>query len=442
MEVDDGCDNGTYHSPCAQCALPIVYVDDSVECFGKCKLAIHSACLPGATEAEVNLLRRVDNCVFVCDACMALHEYDDGHGKKMLEEISNKLNEFACVIDLAKNFEKKVKAIVTSELLNFCKRSTTAAENRERTGSESGRVLRSTSKKRKLDSAQTENRDEGTAAPSLTFADTLKNAVETSNRASEEMRPKVQKKPDPVVVIKPKEGSKETNTREELKKRINPKNMNFSKVIQGKDGTVTVVLKDKASSELLRENIEKNMGDQYEVKVREGVKPTIKIVGVSEEMTEDALKEMLVDQNEVFGELKHFKLRKFYCNEKWKYAQYSAIVELDASTFFKVMEIGKLNVGWDRCRVFDGLDVTRCYKCCAFNHRIADCTAEREICPICSGEHSVRQCQSKQEKCANCEKIRTERKLNIDVNHAAWSSNCPVYLRFKKRRSEQVDFTE
>lgn len=440
MDIEDGRDNGIQCHPCAQCALSINESEDSVECFGKCKLAIHVACLPGATEVELNLFRKIENCVFVCDACMALHEYEDGHEKKMLEEILNKINELACVIDLAKNFEKKVKAIVSSELSMNIKRSTTASANRETTGSESCRVLRSTSKKRKLNDVQSEKKYEETTEP--TFANIVrKNPIEKRDKANEEMRPKLLKKPDTVVVIKPKEGSEMKNTREELKKQINPKNVNFSKVIQGKDGKVTVLLKDEASSKLLKENIERNMGNQYEVSVREGMKPTIKIVGMSEEMNENTLKETLVDQNEVFNELKHFKLRKFYCNEKWKYGRYSGIVELDAKTFFKVMEIQKLNVGWDRCRVFDGLEVTRCFKCCVFNHKAADCKAERETCPICSGEHNVKQCQAKGEKCINCERIKSERKLDIDVNHPAWSNQCPVYLRLKHRRNEQVDFT-
>lgn len=435
MEVEDSSDSGVHRSPCAQCALPIVGSDESVECFGKCKLAIHTACLPGVTEVELNLLRKLKNCVYVCDACLALHDYDDRHREKVLDEIVDKFNEFACVIDLAKNFETKVKTIVSSELSAYVKRSAAATEN-----SESGRVLRSTSKKRKLEAALAENKNDGTPKSGLTFADMVKVPVVPSTEKVE-MRPKVQKKPDPVVIIKPKQGSESTNTREDLRKRINPKNMSLNKVIQGKDGTVTVVLKDVASSKLLKETVEKNMGEQYDVKMREGIKPTIKIVGLSDEMDEVELKETLVEQNDVFSDLKHFKLRKFYCNEKWKYAQYSVIVELDATTFFKAMDAGKLNVGWDRCRVFDGLDVTRCYKCCAFNHRIADCKAERETCAICAGEHNVKQCQSKQEKCVNCDKIRTERKLDIDINHPAWSSKCPVYMRFKKRRNEQVDYT-
>lgn len=110
----------------------------------------------------------------------------------------------------------------------------------------------------------------------------------------------------------------------------------------------------------------------------------------------------LVSQNDVFQGLKHFKLRKFLSNPRREYAQYSAIVELDAATFFKVMELEKLNVGWDRCRVFDGVDVLRCFKCCGFNHKGADCKVESEICPICSENHRVKECKATQEKCINC----------------------------------------
>lgn len=116
-------------------------------------------------------------------------------------------------------------------------------------------------------------------------------------------------------------------------------------------------------------------------------------------------------------------------------------MELDAATFLKVIKLEKLNVGWDRCRVFDGVDVLRCFKCCGFNHKGADCKAEREICPICSGEHPLKECKATEEKCVNCEKYRVERKLDIPVDHAAWSTDCPVYVRFKKRRDRQVDFT-
>ena len=35
----------------------------------------------------------------------------------------------------------------------------------------------------------------------------------------------------------------------------------------------------------------------------------------------------------------------------------------------------KLNIGWDRCRVFDGTDVLQCFKCHG-NHRSKECNKE------------------------------------------------------------------
>lgn len=228
------------------------------------------------------------------------------------------------------------------------------------------------------------------------------------------------------MIIKPKDGHNIANTKEILKTQVDPKNLNVNRVVQGKDGALIITLRDEMSSNVLKEVVENKMGDKFDVKVRENIRPSIKIMGMSEELNEEELKETLVEQNDLFDDLKHFKLRKLYRNEKHQYAPFSAIVELDAPTFYRAIEAEKLNCGWDRCRVF--------------NHKFANCKSEVIVCPICSGNHPVKECNAAEQKCANCEKMRRERKFNIDVDHAAWSSQCPVYMRLKKRRSEQVDF--
>lgn len=438
-------DGDTHMQPCAQCAKPITEEDETLECFGHCRLEIHTNCLPGATAVEIDQLRKIHNAVFVCDACYALHgyEYDAGHCNKTLDEIVNKLNDLACVVELVKNFEQKVRKIVKSELVKNNSSVTVQKDNKE----QNGRVLRSETKKNKPETPVSNVANvEETPKSTLSFAEVTKNGRGKQKAAkppdeAEPTAPKQYKKPEPVIVIKPKQGTEAGSTREELKKKVNPKNLNVSRVIQGKDGAVMVVLKDEGSSKQLKESVKKAMGDKFDVSVRESIKPTIKIVGMNEEYEEEELQETLVSQNDVFQGLKHFKLRKFLSNPRREYAQYSAIVELDAATFFKVMELEKLNVGWDRCRVFDGVDVLRCFKCCGFNHKGADCKVESEICPICSENHRVKECKATQEKCINCEKCRVEQKLDIAVDHAAWSVDCPVYLRFKKRREKQVDFT-
>lgn len=422
-------------SLCAQCSIAIADSSAVVVCQGKCKRAMHCSCLWNVTAAEVAAVSKDKNIFFVCDACLLLAESKVVPVlgcARMLSELLKKVN------DLSNNFESKVKKVVNDVFLRNNKRSITAADDK---GEPSLRTrLRSASKKRKVEENENSKKND-TPTSSISFSEVLKQkpAVVLAKSTNETTG---NQKPDPVVVIKPKEGVNVGNIREQLRRKINPKQLEVDRVMEGRNGTVVVTLKDEASQNILKEAVEKNMGDQVDVKIRESMRPTIRIVGLSEEFDEDELKESLVDQNNAFGSLKHFKLRKFYCNKKWKYAPYSAIVELDAETFFKVMEVEKINCGWDRCRVYDGLDVTRCFKCCGFNHKVADCKADEITCPICSGNHPVKECDATVQKCANCEKMRKDRKLNIEVDHAAWSSQCPIYLRMKKRRNQQIDFTK
>lgn len=460
MDTDDDDARGSNSKrTCANCSVPVpIAVDDvCIECF-ECKLAVHVACMRGATMEQIQAVKKVPNAVFVCDACMIARKNgknDDRHSKNVLREICTKLNELSCVVELAKNFDKKVKKIVGDELVRINKRSIAAAADE---GEEKSRreTLRSAAKKRKVEGeAPLCDAINGSATPKTSYADLLKQSVEQKAIQQKKKQPNAMvektnrqnepaRKPDPVVVIMPKPNVVIDDAIAELRKKVDAKGLNVKRVTGGKDGTIVVALKDEASVEKLKQDVEKNLGERYQVKLRETMRPTLKIVGMTDELDEEELKELLVDQNDAFDNLTHFKLRKKYRIEKWRFKNHCAIVELDARTFFRVMEMEEtqLNVGWDQPRYFDGLEVTRCFKCCGFNHKASDCKAAVVICPICSENHEVKECNAEFEKCVNCEKMRVERKLNIDVDHTAWSSQCPLYLRQRERRNKMVDYTK
>lgn len=250
------------------------------------------------------------------------------------------------------------------------------------------------------------------------------------------------RKPNPVVVVRPKEGVQVEDVRAELRKKVDARHLNVKRGTSGKDGEVVIALKDEESVKLLKENVEKNMGGQYDVNIRENLKPTIKLIGMSEEWNDEELKGTLVDQNEAFDNLKHFKLCRTYCNQKLRFNNVSVIIELDAETFTRVMNEERLNCGWDRCRVVDGLQVMRCYRCCAFNHKSKDCKASTPSCPICSENHLVQECKSNSKECVNCKKMNSVRNLSLDTDHAAWDEKCPVYQRQLKQRKSFVDYSK
>ena len=96
----------------------------------------------------------------------------------------------------------------------------------------------------------------------------------------------------------------------------------------------------------------------------------------------------------------------------------------------------RVNIGWERCRVYDGTVITQCYKCLGYNHRAAECR-NKKVCFKCQRNHKSRDCSKESmNKCFNC--IRKHRRLNLglDENHDR-DRDCSVYLSklgLKKRR--------
>ncbi|XP_058827797.1 uncharacterized protein LOC131687719 [Topomyia yanbarensis] len=341
MPVDTNAEEkepGSSSQPCAQCATPIIDGHASVECFGRCKLSIHVRCLPGATEEEIVLLQKIHNAVFVCDACLALNEFEDRHSEKRLDEIAKKLDDLAGVMEMAKNFKQTVKKIVCEEIVRINKRSTDAGGDKDELPR---RILtRSSAKRRKVDECENHN-DE---TPKTSFADAVKGR--TDNKTLEQIKRKDSiQKPDPVVIIRPKEGIQVDDARAELRRKVDARSVNVKRATNGKNGEVVIALKDDESVELLKKHVEQNMDGKYDVSVRENLRPTIKLVGMSDVLDENELRDTLVSQNDVFENLTHFKLRKAYRNEKFQFNNCSAIIELDAKTFTAVMQKEKLNCG-------------------------------------------------------------------------------------------------
>lgn len=100
-------------------------------------------------------------------------------------------------------------------------------------------------------------------------------------------------------------------------------------------------------------------------------------------------------------------------------------MEIDPTSFLKILETKKLRIDWDICSVEETFDLMRCYNCSGFYHTAKKCTSKM-CCPCCSKEHKLADCPSKAETCINCKLASTNLKMS---SHSAWSRNCLVYLR-------------
>ncbi|KAF6207770.1 hypothetical protein GE061_016218 [Apolygus lucorum] len=103
-----------------------------------------------------------------------------------------------------------------------------------------------------------------------------------------------------------------------------------------------------------------------------------------------------------------------------------------------LLKIRMLNIRFDRCRVEDYLDVSRCYKCQVWGHTTKVCTEQKETCGHCAQEHGgkVEDCPRKSTappKCANCARA------GLNSNHAVDTFKCPAYQKAVTRYMRVVN---
>lgn len=150
-----------------------------------------------------------------------------------------------------------------------------------------------------------------------------------------------------------------------------------------------------------------------------------------EEFTEKLKKQNPITHNSEIKIVKNFDFKR---NNR---TVYNIRIKTDSELYTKLIGAQKINLGWERCRVFDGTDVRRCFKCKGYNHMSSECK-NPEICIKCHGNHKSQECNKEPiTKCINCVKMNQKLNMGLDENHGTYNKVCPVYqnkLNMKKRR--------
>ncbi|XP_075167539.1 uncharacterized protein LOC142239631 [Haematobia irritans] len=249
---------------------------------------------------------------------------------------------------------------------------------------------------------------------------------------SDTMMPDVSKP----IVIKPKEKQNISQTKNDLNSNVDPTNLKIINVENRRNGTVVIQTENETEREKIRLAVQNGLNENYEVKVPNPAEMSIKITGMTFKYTEEELIAKIKAQNENLSSTE-IKNIKFYEVKRNNITTYNAKVNLDNESYKIAMNAGKINIGWERCRIFDGTDVLQCFKCKGYNHKAKDCK-NQEVCNKCHGNHKSKDCQREQMmKCINCIHVNKNLKLDLDENHFTNSKQCPVYmnkLSAKKRR--------
>lgn len=236
------------------------------------------------------------------------------------------------------------------------------------------------------------------------------------------------KSSDPAVLIKPKDKSQTSSvTKSAIKQKFSPNKIGATQVRNAAHGSIIVECKDKQSQELLKSSAIAELGDKYEIKLPHQWNPRFKVINISDKFSEQTIIDNIKKQNNFVSVDAKFKIVKEFVS-KTTPLFYSYVIETDPKNYEVILKNEKINIGWDRCKVFEHIFINRCFKCLGFNHKSNECT-KMKACLKCAGNHELKECNSEVEICVNCKYAVENLKLTLNVNHCANSKDCVVLQR-------------
>ena len=244
------------------------------------------------------------------------------------------------------------------------------------------------------------------------------------------------------VIITPVNIQNASITDRDLRSKVKGSDYNITRMKYANNGAVVINCSDANCSETLASNAAQSLGVLYRVTTPKLKLPRIKIVSIKDKLSKEEIHDCLIKQNAVINENVELKvLHVDTITNSSGPQKFTAYIEVNGSCFKDIMDIGYLNVGWDRCRVFEDLKVMRCFQCCGFNHKIENCPKNNPTCAKCAEDHSTKDCKSESFKCANCVyAVDVLKREGIDLSHAAWDRLCPSYVRAVKVASSKIKY--
>lgn len=242
-----------------------------------------------------------------------------------------------------------------------------------------------------------------------------------------------------VVVIKPKEAQESKKTREAIQKHVKPAalEVGITEIKNIKEGGVLIKCKSKEEVERIKSVAEKKLSRNYKINAPQLKRPCVKVLDIDENLDSEKLINAIKKQNPF---IQHESLCLEVLTIKKLKTTYMALIECDPTTFSRIMTEQRLCVNWSRCRVFEYVNIFRCFNCGGFNHKANDCKSLR--CLKCAdGGHKLEDCKSESYKCYNCMEANEKLKLNLDSNHSIYDNNCPVFQKKVALQKQKIKYT-
>lgn len=244
-------------------------------------------------------------------------------------------------------------------------------------------------------------------------------------------RPLIQNQKDeaPVLVIDTISENGALSFRDVLvKNKSNLGKHNIKDLIIPKQNRLIIKMNNQAELDNLQQAIskERELADLAQIKISKQRKNRLILFGVPPGLSDvEFIKEIESVENIEGHEIEIIKKFK---NERSGNDNTNYIIDVDNYTKGVLLERGKIIINYNRIRIGNYVNITRCFRCQRYDHVAQGCK-NRVVCGGCSGEHDTRECKNKDnEKCANC---KTER------HHRSDSKTCPTFAAYKKDKLNQ-----
>lgn len=289
--------------------------------------------------------------------------------------------------------------------------------------------------------ATIEKKVEEVAAKSNTYAEKLKKPV----------NPKVGKKVIPpkgkenLVILYPANDNgngTSARTTSAIKKVLAPQqeNLKIRKIVPITRGGILIEAGTEKTAVKIREAAKKAHGIKcVDSKIK---RPRLQIFDVSSQMSDEEFLNSLYTQN-----LNEKGITEKEMDESVKICfrygkkeddKCKIIIECTPKIREHLLQLRRVYLEYESCKVADYLVVTRCYQCQQYGHLAKYCKANKPTCSRCGEEgHNHKECRQPKEveACANCRMAKKESK------HRVGTMKCPIYARAVERLVGSIQYS-
>lgn len=168
--------------------------------------------------------------------------------------------------------------------------------------------------------------------------------------------------------------------------------------------------------------------------------PSIKIVNLETEHTKESLKEALTRQNNLDSETAKIVV-KHVTEKRNKQGTFTAYLQLDPKSFRTIMSQSKVLIGWESCKVYEDLNLDRCFNCNGYFHNSKKCRNEKSCSKCSEHDHSANRCKNPSFKCLNCARANEKYSKNYPTNHRPDDVlNCNYYKAQIERMRSKINY--